>query len=225
MEKETVIKIAKFLTSVNWSTYAFYDIEERLGIKIDAQIHSLSVLKKLEAINYLIIPWNQREDKDDWDTISKKIGLPRIKSEYEIKHHIDEEGVMLMKKDTKKLEQIIKSPDKFLTHKILNEEAYYQLPVFDEVNGIIKIGNINCKIPTGTNKFYFCKAIFKHALGEFVEEDEILGLMDKSRASFSPRAVYDAMGGVNRLVREQAKIPRLFQGRQNRFRLRKELFD
>lgn len=230
MKREDITLIAKFLMhkKSNATTFPFYEFEQELGIKKEILIRSLSILKKLAGTDYEIIPWNpSEEEQNDWTSFRKAAGIIKPKTKEQTEHHINEEGVLFKKINRKILSNIIKSPDK-ITDASLEEEKYYELPTFDEKRSVIMFGDKECPIPPGRNLFYFCKEIFSHPVGEFVEDREIRTAIDMikgiNKKESGERSVYDAMLGVNKIVEKCFDIAQMMEFEGGRIRIKREIF-
>jgi hypothetical protein len=74
----------------------------------------------------------------------------------------------------------------------------FAAPYFEEAKSRIIWGDVECEVPTRSNQFYVCKALFSIPLGQHLSE---LNIMESISPSKEPkRTVYDAIEAINKLA-------------------------
>lgn len=80
---------------------------------------------------------------------------------------------------------------------------------FDDAKPVIVIDGKECPLPPFKNEHYFCRAMFKYEIGEFIDWSQIyedmsgiLEKLDKKDTGKHKRSVQDAMYAVNKRIKE-----------------------
>lgn len=95
---------------------------------------------------------------------------------------------------------------------------------FDEKLGNIIFGDNECPLQMHGQMFDFCRAMFKHKIGEWVSWDEIFELINKpvSKRDIAnekaTKKIYDLMNLINQKVGECFKNGDLFEQEKNMFK-------
>lgn len=104
-------------------------------------------------------------------------------------------------------------------------KSFQDIPLFKEKESGIYIGKVCIRIPIGTAMFCFCKTMFGIPIGNFISEEALLEEIERAGTKETVRTVYDAMNRVNRIIRKETGIEKLFERKNNNFRIKKELFE
>lgn len=89
--------------------------------------------------------------------------------------------------------------------------------VFNEKTAEITRGDKVCPIPTNTNQYFLCKALFNKKFGTDITETDIVDMADWAKET--KRSVYDARGAVNKRVKEKLGISNFIRWRTGRVRI------
>lgn len=218
MLEQKIAEIVRFFLFDRGRTYPFYGTKEMPSIcdkthtTKEEVVYTLTILKAASALDFTMIDWDPKDQEliDEFmESIGQYNGNPWLTG-----------GFNVFKRDDVILESIIKS-QAVLKDIIKKYGRFTTRPEFIEEESKVIFQEKKCLIPAGF-QFAVCKAIFSSPLGEWVKENDIFELGDRSKEK--SRSVKDAIIEVNRKVKKHLNIDGLIEYNKSRARIRKELF-